>query len=900
MLIVMPTERPTVHYVVSTHWDREWYEPFQHYRWRLVRLLDRVVEGIAAGQMDGPFTCDGQAIILEDYLEIRPERRAEIEQLVRAGKLVVGPWYVLPDEFLVSGETMIRNIELGRQIARDFGGTPSSAGFVCDLFGHVSQLPQILAGFSVTGTLVWRGIELDREMCGFSWKGADGTTLPSYRFGCDGYCDFAVKGRGLWTRQPPTLKQLSTFAKAEMDRANIGAALIFDGADHIEWDPAVSKLIREHNALPDRTCDIVHSTLDAFLTDLAKRSSRFSQTIEGELRMAASRMHDEDHSWLIPGVLSSRVWIKQQNDECTALLTHWAEPMALLAGGLLESAYPSGFLQTAWKYLLKNHPHDSICGCSIDAVHQDVEYRFRQSKQIAERLRRESCRDIVGAISPRVEDKAVRFAVFNPSTEARDEVVVTTLSIPTDWPKFNEFFGFEPKPAFVIEDANGKEVPYQRLDQSMNRNKFRTFAWQFPQGYKTDDVTIAFEASMPAMGYTSFTVRPVEGKPTRYPVVPSLATSERSLENERLRVHVAPDGTITLTDKRTKQTYERLLSYEDTADIGDGWYHGPAVNDERISSVGSAVRVSLVHDTPLIATLRLRTTLELPAEFDFSMMRRSERTIPLVIETDLTLTRNAAHLDAATRIVNNVCDHRLRVLLPTSADTQTYIADSAFDVVERAIALNDRNHEYRELEVETKPQHSFTAVSDAKRGLAVVATGLKESAVRDLPDRPIALTLYRSTRRTVMTDGEPDGQMLGRSLVFRWRIVPIGAGGPDVAALSRMGQQLSAGLHVEQVTPADLPSIAPTRETPAEASLMSVGGDCVVTSLRQVRGKVELRAFNPLRRAGKLVLRPGTLQFGLAQPTDFEGKPIGDVHLANGGGITIDVGPKKIVTLQLS
>ncbi|HMO26844.1 MAG TPA: glycoside hydrolase family 38 C-terminal domain-containing protein, partial [Tepidisphaeraceae bacterium] len=715
----MPTERPTVHYVVSTHWDREWYEPFQHYRWRLVRLLDRVMDGIAAGEMDGPFTCDGQAIILDDYLEIRPERRTAIERLVCDGKLVVGPWYVLPDEFLVSGETMIRNIELGRQIARDFGGTPSNAGFVCDLFGHVSQLPQILAGFGVNGTLVWRGLELDREMCGFNWRGADGTTLPSYRFGCDGYCDFAVKGRGLWTRTPPTLEQLSGFATAEMQRSNIGAALIFDGADHIEWDPAVSKLIREHNALPDRSCDIVHSTLDAFLSELAQRSSRFRQTIDGELRIPASRMHDEDHSWLIPGVLSSRVWIKQQNDECTALLTHWAEPMALLAGELLESAYPGGFLQTAWKYLLKNHPHDSICGCSIDAVHQDVEYRFRQTKQIAERLRRESCRDIVGAISPRVEDKALRFAVFNPSVESREEVVVATLAIPADWPKFNEFFGFEPKPGFVIEDADGNEVPYQRLDQSMNRNKFRTFAWQFPQGYKTDDVTIAFEASLPALGYTSFTVRPVEGKPTRYPAVPSLATSDRSIENEHLSVRVATDGTITLTDKRSQQTYERLLSYESVADIGDGWYHGPAVNDERISSVGSPVRVSIVHDTPFLATLRLRTALELPAEFDFATMRRSQRTTSLVIETDLTLTRGAAHIEATTRILNNVCDHRLRVLLPTGADTQTYRADSAFDVVERPIALNDRNHTYRELEVETKPQHSFTVVNDAKRGLAV-------------------------------------------------------------------------------------------------------------------------------------------------------------------------------------
>ncbi len=108
----MPMRR--AHYVVSTHRDREWYQTFQDFRYRLVQLLDRVLDGLADGRLKGPFQTDGQAIILEDYLEVRPERRDQVAEYVRQGLLAVGPWYALPDEFLVSGEALIRNLHAGR------------------------------------------------------------------------------------------------------------------------------------------------------------------------------------------------------------------------------------------------------------------------------------------------------------------------------------------------------------------------------------------------------------------------------------------------------------------------------------------------------------------------------------------------------------------------------------------------------------------------------------------------------------------------------------------------------------------------------------------------------------------------------------------------------------------
>src|SRR5512133_448274 len=229
------------HYVLSTHWDREWYQPFQDYRYRLVQLLDRVLAGWQREDLTGPFQTDGQAIILEDYLAVRPERSEQVRQLVRDGHFVVGPWYVLPDEFLVSGESLIRNLRLGRKIACDLGGQPSSAGFLCDMFGHNSQMPQILAGFGIRGAFVWRGINLiDQHL--FTWQGADGTRLPAYRFGKVGYCSFAVQVRGANPNAPrPTPAQIEAnlrdFLEEENAKTALGPLLLFDGGDHMEWDP---------------------------------------------------------------------------------------------------------------------------------------------------------------------------------------------------------------------------------------------------------------------------------------------------------------------------------------------------------------------------------------------------------------------------------------------------------------------------------------------------------------------------------------------------------------------------------------------------------------------------------------------------------------------------------------
>ena len=900
-------------YVLSTHWDREWYQPLMVYRDRLVHLMDRLLDGWNNGTLQGPLQSDGQSILLEDYTEIRRSRTDEVRRRVAEGKINAGPWYVMPDEFLVSGESLVRNLRLGREVVRDWGGTPSDAGYVCDIFGHNSQLPQIFAGFGITGAYIWRGVN-DTSQRLFWWEAADGTRLPAYKFQFNGYCCYAFKVRHANDHKfVPTAEavqaDLLAFAHEEAAATATGPVLLFDGGDHLEWNPAVYAHMQAavKAGLPGFT--FRHGTLDEHLDQLRPQFDRVTAVLRGELR-DPGRWEDKktDQQWLIPGVLSSRVWIKQANADCQNLLCHWAEPFNALAHTGLGGDDRADFLREAWKWLIQNHPHDSICGCSIDQVHEDMKYRFSQSRTIGERVTRTALRRLAAAITGEIRDGEAALSVFNPLPRDLDETVEVTVELPPDWPQFADSFWFEGRNAFRVFAADGAEIPYQLLSQTPPRTRCREYPMNFPENVQVREVRISLPLRLPALGGVSLAIRrEAPGLPVRHPAVPGLATSERSMANGILAVAIADNGTLAITDLRTGAVYERGLTFEDTADIGDGWYHGRAVNDATFVSSACASEIALVANGNQLATFRIRTTMPVPAEFDFAAMRRTETRAMLVIDSLVSLRPGADRVEITTTVTNPAKDHRLRVLFPSgAAAAKTYLADAPFDVIERPIALRADNHLYREPEIETKPQQSWTAVSQKGRGLAVVSTGLLETAVRDLPERPLALTLFRGTRRTVLTDGEPEGQLNSMPLSFHYWLVPL-TGAPDRRRLAEYGIQVGAGLRDVCLQAVDHRLVRAELSAEPDAAALTAGlfrldGGAVLTSARQVAGTLEVRVFNPGTAATVMTLVPGPalLRPGAAwRPVDLESRPAGAGGRLTAKGVKVTLGPKKIVTLQI-
>src|SRR4029453_4181261 len=238
------------------HWDREWYRTFQAYRARLVDPVDRLLD-LLAEDPGYHFLLDGQTVLLEDYLEIRPERRAELERGLRSGRLAAGPWYVQPDSLLPSGEAHVRNLLQGRRVGEALGPV-SRVGYVPDSFGHPAQMPQILAGFGIATFIHWRGggSEIDTLGSPYLWQAPDGSVVEATLLR-EGYfkaaClpdDGAPGARGLPARAP------------RLSEGHAAPALLMNGVDHMLPDAhtgAVAAALAELTGAPVRRGLLEHA-----------------------------------------------------------------------------------------------------------------------------------------------------------------------------------------------------------------------------------------------------------------------------------------------------------------------------------------------------------------------------------------------------------------------------------------------------------------------------------------------------------------------------------------------------------------------------------------------------------------------------------------------------------------
>ncbi len=405
-------KKHTLILVPETHWDREWYWTFQEFRIRLVRLMDKLLKLLDTDPEYKSFTFDGQTVVLEDYLEIRPQEREHIRKHVKDGRILVGPWYILPDEFLVSGEATVRNLMLGHMISEEFGRT-MKAGYIPDPFGHISQLPQIMAGFGLPGVLFARGMgnEVDDMNSEFWWEAPDGTKVLGVHL-ANSYDNLTFFGRGHWNRKPEidldsaveeVKEQIATLSK----KASTRYLLLNNGSDHTEPEVRLAEIIKYVNEHLD-DAEVVHSTYEDLIEKILSANPK--------LKSYRGEFHSGKTMPLLLGVFSARMYIKQANERTQTLLEKWAEPASALAW-LNGGKYENQILWEAWKLLIKNHPHDSICGCSIDQVHREMMPRFEQSQQIGEVMTRESLRFLaekVNTASDSTDKEAQAVVVFNP------------------------------------------------------------------------------------------------------------------------------------------------------------------------------------------------------------------------------------------------------------------------------------------------------------------------------------------------------------------------------------------------------------------------------------------------------------------------------------------------------
>ena len=390
-----PARPTTIHLVPHTHWDREWYRPFQSFRMQLVDLVDRVLDMLEA-EPAFAFTLDGQLATVDDYLEIRPEQEERLRRHAESGRLAIGPWQILMDEFLVSGETLVRNLEMGWARSEDFGG-PMRIGYLPDMFGHVAQMPQILRRAGIEDAVVWRGVPAVIDRHAFRWEAPDGSWVRAEYLpaGYGNAADLFSVPEGV----PAAAERFMEWARPWFGDDPV---LAMYGTDHAAPVPELAGLVSRLNEVQEASSMEI-STLAAYLAS-APPLKADAPRWRGEMRSGA-------RANVLMGVASARIDIKQAAGRAETLLERYAEPLTALH--VAPEAWPTPFLRLAWRKVVENSAHDSICGCSVDPVVDQVLVRFAEAEQIAGTLARRAA----AAVATNVPAGAL--TVLNPTPAQR-------------------------------------------------------------------------------------------------------------------------------------------------------------------------------------------------------------------------------------------------------------------------------------------------------------------------------------------------------------------------------------------------------------------------------------------------------------------------------------------------
>ena len=842
-----------VHVVSHTHWDREWYRPFENFRFRLVRLVDRLIAILDSDPEYRYYMLDGQTIVLEDYLEIRPAAEEALRRHVQSGRLLIGPWYILPDEFLVSAESTIRNMLVGWRVARRFG-EPMKIGYLPDTFGHISQMPQILRGFGIDTAVFWRGLSgpPEKVKSEFYWQAPDGSTVLTVHLPDEyGYGSLA----DLPTDVGATIDNIRHKVGVLAPHATTRYLLLMNGTDHLEPRPDLPELFRKTNERLAGEARLVHSTLPALFEKLkAEGNGQHLQTYRQPFRDTNFKRGPR-YNFILPAVLSARIYLKQQNQECETALERWAEPFGTMALKL-GSADLTGFCDYAWRTLLQNHPHDSICGCSVDDVHLEMETRFRKVEQVTGEVIEAALQSIAYRVDvgPLDSDSAA-LVVFNPLGWPRNDLVIATVETQVPYVR-----GVE------VRDESGTLVPARVV-------RVEPTSVLPPSRGQGSLATIAFPAKeVPALGYKTYTVR-VLAQPSR--VESSLVVGPRKAENEHLLLEVNSDGSLTLTDKLTGHIYPELNVFEDGGDVGDEYVYGPPIEDRIVYSTGQPVAIGVADDGPAKATFVIEYDLWLPeGEADPHGHARSEKLISNRVKSYVTLAAGSRRVDVETHVENHSKDHRLRVLFHSGIPSTESYAESAFDVVTWPTRVQQPTDGWIEPQPTFYPQASFVDVNDTGHGLAVGNRGLPEYEVT--PDGTIALTLLRavgwlgrvSTAINLNAGPHlqtPDAQCL-RPLTFNYSIIPHSETWLESGAHREAHAHLAPFRTIQVARPehdlpfARVPQAPTSRDLPRSSSFLDLGsGELVLSAVKHSEDgqAVIVRAFNPGDRTVRAGVRVG-------------------------------------------
>ena len=720
--------------VPHTHWDREWYATFESFRGRLVDLLDELLPLVEGDPGYAHFLLDGQLAVVDDYLAVRPEQAVRLRRLVGSGRVAVGPWYTLPDEFCVSGETLVRDLQLGLEQAAAFGGA-MPVGYLPDMFGHVAQMPQLLRLAGFDRAVVWRGVPMAIDRTMFRWSSPDGSTVLA---------EYLWEGYGNGAAVPDDAKALVARLRTLIDAmgdARHGDLLFMNGTDHERPQPWLGRVVAEANEIAD--------DLDIRITSLAEVLGGRPESPElpawtGELRSGA-------RANLLMGVASNRVDVKQAAAAAERALERMAEPLC----ALWMPEWPAALLADAWREVIRNAAHDSSCACSIDDVCDAVLTRYRGARHTAEALSRRAVR----ALAASLDEPGL--LIVNPTARRRGGLI--EIELPGEGPAGDAQL-LASRPAVIDDRVLGHDEAMSWLGGWRSQEiSPGTYVLRADIGVDGEDVSLTLHADRDLR--TNLLVSAVRTE------VADLLGAERGLHLrieqpprcrvlcridevpgygwERLRparMTVPPvtvgdttmaNGLVTVTvDARTAtfavDNVSGLGRIVESGDFGDTYNYCPPDHDEVVDQPES-VSVVVTESGPA----RGRIVIEALYRWAASTSDDGHRVgaVPTTVVTTLELHAGERLVRVSHAWDNRSRDHRVRALFPLPVPASVSEAECAFGTVTRGLVAEGGPTEQA---LPTYPSRRFVRAGT----VTVVHDGLLEY---ELTEPALALTLLRAT-----------------------------------------------------------------------------------------------------------------------------------------------------------
>ncbi len=839
----MTTRRIAI--VPHTHWDREWYKSYQDFRLALVELIDTLIPLLERDASYPHFMLDGQMAVVDDYLEVRPQAEGRLRALAAAGRVSMGPWYILMDEFLASGETIVRNLQMGLLRGAAFGGV-MKLGYLPDMFGHIAQMPQILRLAGFRDAVVWRGVPSQVTKNAFVWEAPDGSSVRA---------EYLPVGYGNGASLPDDAKALVRRTRdnvAEVADFLIDDLLCMNGSDHLMPQPWLGRVVAEANDMQDEFAFEVTS-LPGYL---AGTSTEGLTRVRGELRSGF-------RANMLMGVTSNRVDVKREGAVAERELERRSEPLAALFQR--PEDYPDRLLELAWLEMVRNSAHDSICACSVDDVVDAVLHRYAEARAIAAGLADRAVKTFARSLaesgptvlnpSPRARSGVVELVVPAdgpapanvqvlsersglPGSMVLDADTVRTVLGMMQGPKISDDAwihevrvedteeGFDITVSVGTEEKNDVPIAEAKQDVYTRLGARPDAVVRVAMDQPSTRRIVARSAEVPGYGWRAFEATTLE-----HPVQVSETEAAVELTNGLVRVTVDPtNGTFALDGV---PGYGRLV---DGGDLGDSYNYSPPRQDSFVDTP-EFVTVRVDEPGPVRARLHITSTYVWPDRVDGSSQARVDEQ-RVEIGSDVELRADDAVVRVTTTFVNPSGDHRLRVHHPLPEPARHSEAESAFTVVTRGLTAEGRPDEFG---LPTAPAQRFVTAGR----LTVAHEGVCEYELVDVEGdaaRTLALTVVRSTG------------MLSR-LGMAYRPFPAGPMTP-VAGLQMRGKRVTLryalALDCEEpyrladdvLLPLEVVSSLGGGSRPASGNELTVHG-AEVSALHRVAGVLEARVFNP-------------------------------------------------------